>query len=61
MTEYMMFHVSAGSSKHFQATVKVNVTPLTVEIDTGASVLLVSEETFKSLKCGLRPGWISRQ
>ena len=50
--EYGMFNMNTGSSKPFQAVVKVNGTPITMEIDTGASASIVSEETFKSLQSG---------
>ena len=36
----------------FQAVVKVNGTPITMEIGMGASASIVSEETFKSLQSG---------
>ena len=39
--EYTMFHVSTGSSKPFKPMVKVNGIPLTMEIDTGASVSII--------------------
>ena len=50
--EYGMFNMNTGSSKPFQAVVKVNGTPITMEIDTGASASIVSEETFTSLQSG---------
>ena len=50
--EYTMFHVSTVSSKPFQAMVKVNGIPVTMEIDMGASVWIISEETFKLLRSG---------
>lgn len=40
------------SSKPFRAVVKANGTPIAMEIDTGASASIVSEETFKSLQSG---------
>ena len=35
----------------FKVTVAVNMVPITMEIDTGASVSIISEHTFNLLKC----------
>ena len=48
--EYTMYHIGLGSSNSLQTTVKVNGKPLIMEIDTGESVSVVSEQTFKSLQ-----------
>ena len=47
-----MFHVTSGSSKPFLVDVVVNGKPLTMELDTGASVSIASEETFDQIREG---------
>ena len=51
--EYPMFHVGSGSTKQFHTTLEVNGRLLTMEVDTGASVSLISEATFKSIRQGV--------
>ena len=48
--EYPMFHVGLGST---HTTLKVNGRPPTMEVDMGASVSLISEATFKSIRKGV--------
>ena len=48
--EYPMFHVGSGST---HTTLKVNGRPPTMEVDMGASVSLISEATFKSIRKGV--------
>lgn len=50
--EYSMYHVGTGSNNPFHATIIVNGRPLTMEVDTGAAVSIVSETTFSSLQDG---------
>ena len=45
--EYEMFHVCSGQSKPYRVTVKTNGHPLSMEIDTGASVSVVGEDIFR--------------
>ena len=47
--EYTLYQVSNGSSKPLMVLVQINGEGLEMELDTGASVLLVSEETFGKL------------
>ena len=48
-----MFHIQSRSHKPYTASVTANGNPLRMEIDTGASVLIiVSEDTFKSIRRG---------
>ena len=48
--EYTLFDLTANKCSHpFQVTVKVDGQNLAMEIDTGASLSLISEETQKSL------------
>ena len=51
--EYTMVHVGAISSKPFHATLTVNGRPLTMEVDTGASVSIISESTLESIRQGV--------
>lgn len=51
--EYPLFHVSSGSSKPLQVAVLENGNHLVMEIDTSASVSIVSEETFNHIQKGL--------
>ena len=48
--EYPMFHVGSGST---HTTLNVNGRPPTMEVDMGASVSLISEATFKSIRKGV--------
>ena len=50
--EYTMFHVGAGRVSPLHATVTVNGNPLSMEIHTGASVSIVSLETFRTIQYG---------
>ena len=50
--EYGMYHVDAGQAKPLYATITVNGNPLAVEVDTGASVSITSQETFKAIQNG---------
>jgi hypothetical protein len=47
-----MFHVSSGKVKPLYVTVTVNGNPLSMEIDTGASVSIASQSTFESIRNG---------
>ena len=48
--EYKLFQLTANKRSHpFQVTVNVDGQDLAMEIDTGASLSLISEETQKSL------------
>ena len=47
-----MFQIRAGQYKPFQASIKVNGKPVAMEIDTGASVTVVGEDTFKTIQEG---------
>ena len=48
--EYTLFDLTANKRSHpFQVIVKVDGQNLAMEIDTGASLSLISEETQKSL------------
>ena len=47
-----MFHVRSGLSKDYRAIIKTNGNPLSMEIDTGASVSVVGEETFETTRKG---------
>ena len=51
-TEYAMFHISCGSSKPLQTTITVNGNPLTMEVDTGASVSIINRTTFDCIQNG---------
>ena len=51
-TEYTMFHISCGSSKPLQTTITVNGNPLTMEVDTGASVSIINRTTFDRIRNG---------
>ena len=46
---YSLYHVSAGTAAPICAIVKVNGTNLRMEVDTGASLSLVSEATYLNL------------
>ena len=50
--EYTLFHVRAGPSRPYKAVVKANGNLLSMEIDTGASVLVVGEKTLKTIQKG---------
>ena len=50
--EYTMFHIQSRAHKPFTVLVTANGNPLCMEIDTGASVSIVGEETFKSIRRG---------
>ena len=50
--EYGMFHISSGQVSPYCASVTVNGSPISMEIDTGASVSIISLETFESIKQG---------
>lgn len=54
-SKYPLFHVTSGSSKPLQITVKVNGNQLMMEIDTGASVSIIREQTLKLVQKGLNP------
>ena len=51
-SEYGMFHVGSGQTRPLYATVTVNGNPLSMEVDTGASVTITSLETFKIIQNG---------
>ena len=48
---YIMFALSSNSSEPYKVTMNVEGSELNMEVDTGASKSIVSEETYKSL-CG---------
>ena len=50
--EYTMFHVRSGPSKPYKAVVKANGNSISMEIDTGASVSVVGEDTFETIRKG---------
>ena len=50
--EYSMFRVGSGRVKPLYATVTVNGIPLSMEVDTGASVSIISLETFQTIQNG---------
>ena len=52
MEEYSMHHVTSGQARPLHVTVTVNGSPLSMEVDTGASVSITSLETFKSIQEG---------
>ena len=48
LIEYSLYKISSKQeSKPLQVEVVINGQPLTMELDTGAAVTLVSEETFQ--------------
>ena len=50
--EYTMFHVHSGSTMPYRADVKVNGNSLSMEIDAGVSVSIVSKQTFETVREG---------
>ena len=50
--EYGMFHIGSGQVSPYCASVTVNGSPISMEIDTGASVSIISLETFESITQG---------
>ena len=50
--EYSMFRVGSGRVKPLYAMVTVNGIPLSMEVDTGASVSIISLETFQMIQNG---------
>ena len=48
--EYTLYRVNSGSSKPILVSVALNDVPVDMELDTGASVSLISEETFQPLR-----------
>ena len=50
--EYQMYHVRSPSSRPLQVTITANGKPLLMEVDTGVSVSIVSEETYNFLREG---------
>ena len=51
--EYQLLHVGAGSSNTpYHALLQLNGHPVQMEVDTGASVSVVGEEVFKSVRLG---------
>ena len=49
---FMVYNVSSGNTSPLYATVTVNGNPLSMEIDTGASVSIISRETFDAIREG---------
>ena len=47
-----MFHITSDRVKPLYVTVSVNGNPLSMEIDTGASVSVVSRKTFETIRNG---------
>ena len=52
---YSLYHVSAGTAAPICVTVKVNGANLKIEVDTGASLSLISEATYRNLWQSNRP------
>ena len=52
---YSLYHVSAGTAAAICVTVKVNGANLRMEVDTGASLSLISEATYRNLWQSNRP------
>ena len=50
--EYLIFHVKSGQTAPLYATVNVNGHPISMEIDTGASVSITSREVFEQIREG---------
>ena len=48
--DYPLFHIGSGSTKLVNVTVTMNGQEVQMELDTGASVSLMSEETFRKIK-----------
>ena len=48
-TAYTMFNVSGSPSKPYIVTAQINGTELPMEVDTGASLTLISKTTFEKL------------
>ena len=48
--EYTMYHVSSGSTKPLVVDVRINEIDIPMELDTGASVSLMSEANFQPLR-----------
>ena len=46
---YKLFHVSERNIVPYQVKLFVNDTPLSMEVDTGAAVSLISEATYRSM------------
>ena len=44
-----MFHTRANNSQPIQVTVKLNGIDATMEVDTGATLSVISEQTYKTL------------
>ena len=44
-----MFHTRANNSQPIQVTVKLNGIDATMEVDTGAALSVISEQTYKTL------------
>ena len=53
--EYLMHHVSAGPTRPYHVYVKLNGSPVRMEIDTGVSVSVVGEGIFKAIQRGEQP------
>ena len=49
---YTMFNVQSGGSQPYRAVVTANGLPMSMEIDTGASVSIINEDTFKTIRKG---------
>ena len=47
--EYTLFKVSSHTSKPVMVDVTINEQPLQMELDTGASISLISEHQYKQL------------
>ena len=47
--EYSMFHTRANNSQPIQVTVKLNGIDTSMEVDTGATLSVISEQTYKTL------------
>ena len=47
-----VFHIDASRAKPLNATITVNGNLLAMEVDTGASVSITSQETFKAIQNG---------
>ena len=50
---YGMFQMTAGTTRPFHTTIMVNGSLLVMEVDTGASVSVISESTFHAIQNGV--------
>ena len=48
-TEYSMFHSTGGDTKPYTVSLKVCGVDMIMEVDTGAALSVISEQTYNSL------------